>query len=46
MANRTLELMLDKVAVKETGARRKKGQQVSIWLLQPWSGPGRLLPNG
>ena len=30
MANRTLELMLDKVTVKETGARRKKGQHMVI----------------
>ncbi len=30
MANRRLELMLDKVTVKETGARRKKGRHVVI----------------
>jgi len=30
MANRTLEMMLDKVTVKETGARRKKGQHMVI----------------
>ena len=30
MANRTLEMLLNKVEVKETGARRKSGQHMVI----------------